>query len=299
MIFNAQNFCTDYNINFFPPGSKNVGTNYIGIQCPMCQDQSSHGGFNIEKSYYTCHICGGHWLPKVIANLTKTNTFEAENIIKKYSSGQFQVQKQKRSEHKYKGEIIFPPGTGQLTDKAKEYLISRNFDSNHLISEWGLLSTGHLGEYKFRILAPIYFKSQLVSYQCRNIINKSDTPYKGCHINESVIPLKHTLYGFDKAIIKGKCVVVEGITDAWRLGSGACATFGKNFTPKQLMLLVKNFDEIFIFYDSDEAGQEQADKLYHQLIGYNKKAEILTLSKGDPGDLSDEEAKEIMKEMGI
>ena len=65
------------------------------------------------------------------------------------------------------------------------------------------------------------------------------------------------------------------------------------------MLLVKNFDKIFIFYDSDEAGQEQADKLYYQLISYDKKAEILTLPSGDPGDLSNNEAKAIMKEIGL
>ena len=299
MPFNAQKFCEDYSINWFPPGTKNVGTNFIGIQCPMCQDQSSHGGFNINKSYYVCHICGSTWLPRIIAILAKVDINEAIKLTKKYSSGQSGKSKAKKKEYKYSSKVIFPPGTGPLTDKAKEYLISRNFDPNHLVSEWGLLSTGHLGEYKFRILAPIYFKSQLVSYQCRDITGKSDTPYRGCHIDESVIPLKHTLYGFDKAIIKGKCIVVEGITDAWRLGSGACATFGKNFTPKQLMLLVRNFNEIFIFYDSDEAGQKQADILYGQLVGYDKKVEILTLSKGDPGDLSDNEAKNIMKEIGI
>ncbi len=45
----------------------------------------------------------------------------------------------------------------------------RNFDPNYLVSEWGLLSTGVLGEFKFRILAPVYFKGQLVSYQCRDL----------------------------------------------------------------------------------------------------------------------------------
>jgi len=266
----------------------------------MCDDQSNHGGFNIEKAYYSCHRCKGHWLPKVIAILTKTDIHEAKNIIKKYSSGQSRISKIKKEEYKYSSKVIFPPGTGPLTDKAKEYLISRNFDPNYLASEWGLLSTGHLGNFKFRILAPIYLKGQLISYQCRDITGKSKNPYKGCPIEESVYFLKYTLYGFDKAIAKKRCAVVEGLTDNWRLGQGAIATFSMNFMPQQVLMLAKYFDNIFIMYDAEDHAQEQADKLYHQLtVYYNKNVEILTLPEGDPGDLSNDEAKYIMKEIGL
>ena len=299
MIFNAKQFCLDHDIQWYPPGTKNVGPDFIGIQCPMCDDHSSHGGFNIKKSYYSCHRCGGHWMPKIIAILTKTDISNAKKIIKQYSTGQAQVPSKPQKKHKYVSKIQYPPGTGPLTEKAKQYLISRNFNPDKLVAEWGLLSTGHLGEYKFRILAPIYFQGELVSYQCRDITGKSKTPYRGCHIDESVIPLKYTLYGFDKAVVKKRCIVVEGITDAWRLGFGACATFGKNFTPKQMLLLVKHFDEIFILFDPDDAGQEQADVLYSQLIGFGKNAEILNLEHDDPGDLSDEDARIVMREVGL
>lgn len=301
MTFNAKSFLSDFNIEWFPPGTKNVGSDFIGIRCPMCSDPSSHGGFNTEKSYYSCHRCGGHWMPKIVSILTRTNIDEAKKIIKKYSSGQFRdiAGPAIRTEHKFKSKVIYPPGTGQLTDKAKQYLISRNFDPQKLVAEWGLLSTGHLTSFKFRILAPIYLKGQLISYQCRDITGKHSLPYMGCPIEESVYFLKYTLYGFDKAVPKKRCVVVEGLTDNWRLGPGAVATFSMNFMPQQVLMLAKNFDEIFILYDAGDDAQEQADKLYHQLSGYNKQVEILTLSEGDPGDLSDKEAKCIMKEIGL
>ena len=300
MPFNAKQFCTDYNINWFPPGTKNVGANYIGIQCPMCGDKSNHGGFNIKRASYSCHRCKGHWLPKVIAILTKTNIHEAKNIIKKYSSGQSEISKTKKEEYKYSSKVVFPPETGPLTDKAKEYLISRNFDPNYLASEWGLLSTGHLGNFKFRILAPIYLKGRLISYQCRDITGKSENPYKGCPIEESVYFLKYTLYNFDRAVINKKCIVVEGIIDNWRMGQNAVATFSMNFMPQQVLMLARNFDDIFILYDAEDFAQEQADKLYYQLtVGYNKNVEILTLPEGDPGDLSDDDAKQIRKEIKL
>lgn len=238
-------------------------------------------------------------MPKVISTLTKTNIYEAKKIIRKYSSGKTHIKTKKPTHHKYVSKITFPPDTGPLTDKAKQYLISRNFDPEHLVSEWGLLSTGNVGKYKFRILAPIYLRGQLVSYQCRDITNKSNTPYKGCPIEESVYFLKYTVYGFDKAVSAKKCVVVEGLVDNWRLGSGAVATFGTGFMPQQVLLLARNFDEIFIMYDTEETAQEQADKLYHLLTGFGKKAEILTLSEGDPGDLSNKDAQKIMKEIGL
>jgi len=298
MQFNAQKFCEDFQIDWFPSGTKNVGPGWIGIQCPFCPDTSSHGGFNIKGGYYSCHRCRGHWMPKIIATLTKTDISTATKIIKKYSSGEITYTK-KQTDHKYSSKVIYPPGTGPLTDKAKEYLVSRNFDPNYLASEWGLLSTGHLGDYKFRILAPIYLRGQLISYQCRDITGLSSTPYMGCPIEESVYFLKYSLYGFDKAILKKRCVVVEGLTDNWRMGPGAVATFSMNFMPQQALLLARNFNDIFIMYDSGDEAQEQADLLYHQLRGYNKKVEILDLTSGDPGNLSNKDAQYIMKGIGL
>lgn len=299
MSFNAERFLEDHQISWFPPGTKNVGRGYIGIQCPFCEDLSSHGGFNIERAFYSCMRCGGHWMPKVIAALTKTDIYNAKKILKKYSSGKPTTKEFKT--HKYISKVIFPPGTGPLNDKAKQYLINRDFDPSKLVSEWGLLSTGHIGEYKFRILAPIYLKGQLISYQCRDITGKSPIPYKGCPIEESVYNLKYSLYGFDKAILKKRCVVVEGLIDNWRLGPGVVATFSMKFTPQQVLMLARNFDQIFIMYDAEVDAQEQADKLYYQLRGYGKEAEILGLPDGieDPGELSNDQAKEIMKELRL
>ena len=303
MTFNAKQFLSDYNIQWYPSGTKNVGKGYIGIQCPYCDDQSSHGGFNIEGEYYSCHKCHGHWMPKVISTLVfkgkgqRISFNQAKKLIKQYSSGNQNdkiVDIPKNAE-----KVIFPPSTGPLNEKAKEYLISRNFDPNKLAAEWGLLSTGHIGLYKFRILAPIYFKGQLVSFQTRYPGN-IELPYLGCKIEESVYNLKHLLYGFDRAVTGKRCAVVEGITDNWRLGPGAVATFSMNFMPQQVFLLAKYFDKIFIIYDSGDDAQLQADKLYHQLtIGYNKDVEILTPDSGDPGELSDEDAQYYMKEIGL
>lgn len=296
MPFNAEKFLTDFDIPWFPPGTKNVGKDFVGINCPFCDDPSNHGGFNIKKSYYSCHRCKGHWLPKIVAVLAKVSISQAKKIIDKYSTGKIYVTDKK---YKYAKEVVFPPGTGELTDRARRYLISRNFDPDYLIYEWDIKSTGNIGPYKFSILAPIYLNNNLVSYQCRDITGNWNMPYRGCEVEESVLHLKYTLYGIDKAAKNKRCLVVEGLMDNWRMGPGTVATFGTGFTMQQILMLQKNFDEIFILYDPEDEAQLQADKMYFLLRGYGKKAEVLEWPDSDPGDLTDEQAKYIRKEIGL
>jgi len=296
MSFDAETFLTEYNIEYWDQG-KNISPGWIGFQCPLnCGDLSNHGGFEIETGRYTCWRCGTHWNVKAIAALTNTTFSKAKKILKKYSSGD--VNKKVNVDYSYKSKITFPSGTKQLTERAKTYLKNRNFDPDYLAREWGLMSTGNIGEYKFRILAPIYLNNKLISYQCRDITGKSGVSYLPCTIEESVYNFEYSLYGIDKTKNR-KCIVVEGITDVWRLGPGSVGTFGIKFTMKQISLLIKKFDEIVILFDPEDQAQEQADKLYHALRGYNKTVEILTLDSGDPGDLPDNEAKSIMREIGL
>jgi DNA primase len=298
-MFDAEKFLLDNNIEYTDTG-KNVSPGWVGLACPLCNDHSTHGGFQLGKSRYACWRCGSHWIPKVISKLLNVNFSRAKRIFKQYSSGNTYINKKQETECNYIDKIVFPNGTQQLTQRAKDYLISRNFNPEDLAREWGLMSTGNIGDYKFRILAPIYLNGVLISYQCRDITGKANTPYLPCRIDQSVYNFEYSLYGIDKAVQKSKkCVVVEGITDVWRLGPGSLGTFGINFTNKQVQLLSKTFDEIFILFDPEDQAQEQADKLFFSLRGYNKKCEVLTLDSGDPGDLPDDEAQQIMKEIGL
>lgn len=302
MTFNAEQFLLDYNIEYWDTG-KNVSPGWISINCCMgCGDNSNHGAFEIKTGRYSCFRCGTHWAIKAIANLTNTSFNQAKKIQKKYSDHIY-IDKKQQPDHIYINKITFPSGTQQLTKKAKEYLIGRDFDPEYLAKEWGLMSTGNTGEYKFCILAPIYLNGRLISYQCRDITDKATTPYRPCHIDQSVYNFEYSLYGIDKAINrldksnKRKCIVVEGITDVWRLGPGAVATFGINFTNQQISLLKKSFDEIFILFDPEDIAQEKADQIYNLLRGFGKKVEVFTLESGDPGSLPDNEAKKITGEL--
>jgi DNA primase len=62
------------------------------------------------------------------------------------------------------------------------------------------------------------------------------------------------LYGLPAALnTAGPVVVVEGVTDVWRLGTNAVAIFGKTLSMNQRDLILRHFAcrEIVVFLDAD------------------------------------------------
>lgn len=301
-MFDAKRFCQDFSIEMAKSG-KHFRTGWVNISCKFCQGHAGfHGGFNIAEGYYNCHRCGAHPLPKVIAILTGANRNTVKDIIKKYSTVSADIRPQDNKKN-IPSQIVFPSGTQPLTQKAKNYLINRNFDPDKLSQTWSIQSTSHVGFYKHRILAPIYQNNKLVSYQCRDVTGNHPQKYLACHQEDEIIPHQHCIYGLDQTTNR-QCIVVEGITDVWRMGIGSVCTFGISFTKQQAKLLAMNFDKVFIMYDSEIQAQEQAEALGF-LIGssFSNPVEIINLpflvDEIDPGDLPQDIANEIMKEIGL
>jgi len=299
-MIDFKRFCNDYSL----PYSNKISHGFINVQCPFCDDKGMHLGINVEGAYASCFKCGGHPLNKVIAVLTGMPFKIAKDIVQRYSQASGEVRRQDSREN-IPSRIILPTGTQELTQKARNYLIGRKFDPDKLIQDWRILSTGHIGFYKHRLFAPIYQSQQLVSYQCRDITGNAPQKYLACHQEDEIIQHQHCVYGLDQATEHGKtCLVVEGITDVWRMGHGAIATFGTGFTKQQARLIAMNFRRIFILFDSEPQAQEQAEKLGF-LIGssFSNIVEVINLpfliDDIDPGDLPQDTANEIMREIGL
>jgi len=300
-MFRIEDFCNDNNI----PYSSKVANGWINIRCQFCNDTGLHLGINIEGGYTSCFKCGYHPLNKVISILTRANFSVVKDILQKYSTGESIVNRQQTRKN-IPSEVTFPPDTKELTNKAKKYLISRKFDPDKLVSIWKLLSTSHIGFYKFRILAPIYYKKRLVSYQCRDITGIHPQKYLACFQDEEIIEHQHILYGFDQATQRGKktCLVVEGITDVWRMGVNSICVFGISFTKQQAELIAKNFNKVFILFDSEDQAQEQAEELGFLISSaFTNPVEVINFSfikqGSDPGDLSQDDADALMRELGF
>jgi DNA primase len=265
----------------------------------MCSDDSNHGGFNIEKSNYNCHICGSHKLTLVLKQLTTLNDFQIRNLIKKYQfKGPAGITISQYQSHHEESSIScsLPSNAGPLKSIHKQYLLKRKFDPDKLERIWNLKGTDHNGDYKFRIIAPIYDTNNvLISYQGRDITDQSDIRYKACAKKNEVLHHKHSLYGINK--VKSKSIiVVEGITDVWRLGPGSVATFGTGFTNHQVLLL-SEFKKVYILFDNTLEAAQHSLLLKNQLTGLGIFSKVFghTFGIKDPAELTNQQAKEIME----
>lgn len=295
MKFDALKFCRENQITYWEEGP-NVSAGWINIQCPFCGDSSNHFGFNPFNSSCRCWRCGNHWLDETIKKLLNVTTKEAKEIIKEYSVNSITRALNKKEIVRPK-ELIWPVGMIDFSERHKKYLESRNFDPEKLIRQWDLKATGHLGPYKFRIIAPIIIDAVPISYQGRDITGIAELRYKTCEPEDEVIFHKGIVYGAD-LIQNRKTIIVEGVVDAWRMGPGTVCTFGTKYTREQVIFLHKKIDEAFILFDSDDSqAQENADRLCWDLSIIGVKSTRVELDKGDPGDLKQDDADRIKKEL--
>lgn len=297
--FDVIRFVRDHNVQAAGYDDRHYREGWVNIPCPFCVgNPGNHLGFPVGggKGWH-CHRCGGHGVAKVIAAILKITDKEARRLAKAY--GARPQAKGEREDHNRPATVKLPTGCeGPLPDTHRYYLKKRGFDPDLLEPLWDLKGTGFLGPYKFRIVAPIFLDGRLVSYQGRDITDRAPLKYKACQADLEVIPHAEMLYGIDKA--QGhSAVVVEGITDTWRLGPGAVATFGIEWDEKQALMLRK-FSRVFVMYDfGEEQAQEQARKLAATLSGLGTTVEMLMVPghKGDPAELSEKKAKRLMEEI--
>jgi hypothetical protein len=192
-----------------------------------------------------------------------------------------------------------PAGCGPLGKPHLRYLERRGFDAEQIMRTWGLLGTGPLAfldglNYRFRIVAPIIWDGRTVSFQSRDYTNKADRKYLACVPEREVLSHKTILYGQqDKWGSTG--ILVEGITDVWRLGTSACATFGIEYQTEQVLQLINHFERVVILFDPEPQAQQQARKMRAQLSGCGVKVIIEKLTDCDPGDLSQDDADHLVR----
>ena len=119
-----------------------------------------------------------------------------------------------------------------------------------------------------------------------------DTP-KYLNSPESVVFQKRkTLYNMHTAKQAmrraGRAIVVEGYLDAIRLVlSGieeVVAPLGTALTDEQAQLLVRYAPEVFLLYDSDEAGQKATFRSGLELLGHKATVRVVTLPENEDPD---------------
>jgi len=301
ITFNARAFLQDTRIDCTETGQK-ATKNRINVHCPFCTgSRKFHLGIHLTNAYANCWRCGPHSLLSTIKALLHVSWGEVYKIVDEYSdvSG-VRVAKYDRTNRN--STIVLPGVLEPLKRIHTTYLEGRNFNPDDIINTWNIQSVGPTGMCKHRIFIPIQYRGDIVSYQCRSVVQGDNIlRYITCPPDKEVIFHKSILYGLD-SVISDTIVVVEGVTDAWRLGAGAVCTFGTNYMKEQVYQLSK-YKYVFILFDPETAAQRQAEKLANELA-FLKKCEpfildIKSLGVDDPGTLRQSDADELMRDIMV
>jgi hypothetical protein len=296
MIFNAERFYIDHRIEYITEGNKHCANGWLQIHCPFCEGAENwHLGYDTYGGYFNCWRCGFKNSTKVVAKLIRCDWEKARDIVKQYGGSSTVRPKDKHNRIGIK-PFKLPTSCGPLKKSHKKYLLDRSFNPGRLIKTWDLMGTSYYGDYKFRIVAPIYYNQNMVSFQARDITNKSILKYKACEQSTEIIHHKYILYGVDLVPFE-TCVLVEGIADVWRLGPGAVCGFGIKMTEQQITLLYERYRRIYIMFDDEPEAQKQAKRIGNKLASIDCDVSIIDDFNGDPGEMSNTQAIKLMKKI--
>jgi len=296
----------DFSIKYQTEGHKHCRPGWVNVECPFCTtaytNPGLHLGATLDGKIFSCWRCGIHYPDQVIAKLLKISLFDARKLIIDYAGVSFYTPKDKVLKTGEK-QFTYPSNILELLPHHKKYLEKRGFDPDLLEKEWGLLSTGPISildkiDYGHRILAPIYWSNKVVTFQTRDVTNLHPVKYLACPTPREILHHKHIFYRHPQS--RGTTgICVEGITDVWRFGRDAFATFGCEFTRQQVRLIAQTYKRVGVCFDNgktEQQAQENAKRLISNLR-FRKIDAFYVDINGDPAGLSQEEANYIVKQI--
>jgi hypothetical protein len=188
---------------------------------------------------------------------------------------------------------------GSMEEVHRKYLKRRGFNPDVLNRDYGIYGTGMLGEWKYRIIIPIYDKDgTLVSFQGRDYTGKQTLRYKTLSVEQSVVNPKFIL--FNENHVKGNIIgITEGPFDALNMGSPFVATLGTQTTEQQCRKIAI-YEKAYIVFDPEPEAQVRAKKLAEKVASLGGNVEVIDIGgEHDPGDISKKEVEYIRKELDL
>jgi len=229
---------------------KNVSEDSVNIRCPFCNDHSNHCGIFKSTLGYHCWRCDRTGtFDFLVAYITRRPVEECTEEIASsgVAFGQDAVDQildllnplPLDTEDEEDPPVVLPPYFEPVTWSTEfplldHYLNRRRIDRGVLIEHRCGICT--VGECMNRLVIPVLYEGQLVSYQAADMTGRSDLKYRTAkgEINQF-------LYRWDMVDwSRGFLVLVEGVLDAWRVGGNAVATFGTSLTTQQRTLIIES-----------------------------------------------------------
>lgn len=281
-----EEILSELKVEFAVEGNHHCRPGWVQLlDCPFCGSSKYHLGYNVAGNYFNCWNCGAHHTISVLCRLGL-----AHDTAEEFWKGE--APRRRSAGPKLRTGLKEPENRGKLLRVHKEYLRSRGFDPEEIARIWEVEGIGLASRLAWRLYIPITIDGRRVSWTTRAIGESIHRRYVSASPEEESINHKHTVYGSDYC--NHSIVIVEGPTDAWKIGPGAGCLFGTAFSSAQVRRLI-NYPYRYVCFDSSADAQRKAKDLCAQLAPFDGETVNLQIDAKDPGSASDREIRLIRK----
>ena len=260
----------------------------IAINCPSCisrgeptPDEGKKCWVNAEKGTFYCYRC--HWagsLVRLVMKLMNSPMHTALKILRgslldpmehldlRLFNEKIEPDEADDSELP---EVELPYGYEPI-EGPHPYLEKRDIPWTYARdNDWGI---GTAGFTKNRIIVPMFMDSRIVFWQARATWEESGKDFKKV-LNPKGVSARKVLYNYDKAKNFKEIVIVEGFTDAVKVGDNAVATNSKVLHTQQVEYLKdSNAKSIVLCWDLD-AWTDSKPKARDKRCSIHKATDLL------------------------
>lgn len=197
---------------------------------------------------------------------------------------------------------------------AIQYLVSRKFDPIEIERNFRVVFCYEDTNENVagRLVIPIYRNDTLVGWQAR-YLGTPPADYIPKYYTMPGLPKRRIMYNYDIASKTRFGLIVEGVTDVWRVGKQGVAVFGNIMSDQQIALAAAAWGEtgIGLMLDPDVMAAPRikpdkptaCEKLFNRLnapIAFKWGALRVILPDGtDPGSLSSDELWHMIQEQAV
>lgn len=277
----AETLFRSLGIKYIKEGHHHSRFGWLQMHCPYCRVSNYHLGFNPAGNYFSCWRCGRRPLHQTLGMLSGASHHEVRRLTEDLPTGLAPTKTTPLGILKLPASVSL--GSRQASSH-RAYLRRRGFDWEYLEEVWEVKAITHHHRYGWRLLIPIHFGGEVVSFTTR-ALNDEGLRYLSASADEEKISHKNIVFGLDHC--RHSVGIVEGPFDAFRIGPGASAMLGTGYKREQIALLSK-FNRRIVCFDDEPAAQRKADRLCRQLMVFDGETLNIQLGSKDPGESDDD-----------
>jgi DNA primase len=262
----------------------------VNCIAPGCDDSTANLEINVEQGIFHCWKCDYSGFVRQLFKdiLGKDVDLDEEYIsadaLRKFQQEGLQWGEPVSAQGKEFGGLPkeFVPlwdkrSLSMAGEKALQYALTRMTLEDIVKYKVGYCG---LGDYKWRVIVPIYEGGEIVYFVGRAIF-RDMLPYRN-----SDSPKRDVIFNFERALKVGRGVLVEGVFDAIKIGEDpvvGMAALGTSLSEEQIYKL-NQIPDLTIMFDQD--AKLKTYKIRDKLVGLQRKPKVFILPHGDPDDFS-------------